>query len=114
MNERRRPPRRGRGQRPQDRPAAELAGEPNPYRDEPIEGADVDTPTPSTARDDQPAVPRAVTVVDSDRPQKVETSSSADGPPPVDSRDTEPAPRTANEDGGERSESPRPDLHQGS
>ena len=61
MNERRRPPRRGRGQRPQDRPAAEGTGEPNPYRDEPIDSNGVDVPSPSIdARDEQPASPRAV------------------------------------------------------
>src|SRR3954470_17805192 len=62
MNERRRPPRRGRGQRPQDRPAAEGTGEPNPYRDEPIDSNGVDAPSPSIdATDEQPATPRAVT-----------------------------------------------------
>src|SRR5437763_164028 len=39
MNERRRPPRRGRGPRPTARPAAET-GEPNPYREGPPEGGD--------------------------------------------------------------------------
>ncbi|MDB4887053.1 MAG: hypothetical protein JWN79_2491, partial [Gemmatimonadetes bacterium] len=38
MNERRRPPRRGRGTRPSNRSAAEQAGEDNPYRDAPGEG----------------------------------------------------------------------------
>ena len=41
MNERRRPPRRGRGTRPYDRSATESAGEDNPYRDAPgVEHAD--------------------------------------------------------------------------
>src|SRR5262245_14016138 len=46
MNERRRPPRRGRGQRPSDRAAGESGGEPNPYRDEPAEVDGTDTPAP--------------------------------------------------------------------
>jgi transcription termination factor Rho len=37
MSERRRPPRRGRGQRPSERNAVETNGEPNPYREEPAE-----------------------------------------------------------------------------
>ena len=35
MNERRRPPRRGRGPRPFGRPPTDLSGETNPYRDVP-------------------------------------------------------------------------------
>lgn len=46
MNERRRPPRRGRGPRPQSRSAAESSGEPNPYREETQDSA-----TPDTASD---------------------------------------------------------------
>jgi transcription termination factor Rho len=91
MNERRRPPRRGRGQRPQDRPAAETSGEPNPYRDDPIDGNDVDAPTPSTStHDDEPAGPRVVTrAVEDDRPR----STDADDAPEV--RPTNIAPRSA-------------------
>ena len=40
MTERRRPHRRGRGQRPYNRNAAEPQGEPNPYRDGPAESGD--------------------------------------------------------------------------
>src|SRR5690349_2771561 len=93
MNERRRPPRRGRGQRPQDRPAAETTGEPNPYRDEAIDSNGVDVPGPSTdAGDEQPARPRAVTTtVNTERQQP----SEADAAP--DNRQTSGSPRDPDE-----------------
>jgi len=49
MNERRRPPRRGRGQRPQQDSPAEMNGEPNPYRDEPVDNQGADAPPPPTS-----------------------------------------------------------------
>jgi len=100
MNERRRPPRRGRGQRPHDRPAAEATGEPNPYRDEPADTSDVDAPTPGGGPDpdDQSSVPRVVTTaVDTARPRDV---VDANGGPPMPSA---PPPR---EEGGESREVP--------
>jgi transcription termination factor Rho len=114
MNERRRPPRRGRGQRPQDRPAAEVTGEPNPYRDEPIESADVDAPTQGPASDDEHSTPRALTTVDGDGSRPVDTSVSADvSPPPAPPvpRDIQASSQTANDDGVEQRESPRPEIY---
>ena len=55
MNERRRPPRRGRGPRTA-RPAAEQ-GEPNPYRDGP--GEAIDAPVERAPRSSEPATPAA-------------------------------------------------------
>jgi len=83
MNERRRPPRRGRGQRPQDRPAAEGTGEPNPYRDEPIDSNGVDAPTPSNdASDEQPATPRAVTTTaNTERAQPTDADAAPESRP---------------------------------
>ena len=82
MNERRRPPRRGRGQRPHDRPAAEATGEPNPYRDEPVDTSSVDAPTPSSGPSDENPVPRAVsTTVDTVRPRETESSDGSSSPP---------------------------------
>jgi transcription termination factor Rho len=90
MNERRRPPRRGRGQRPHDRPAAEATGEPNPYRDEPVDTSSVDAPTPpSSGPGDEDPVPRAVTTtVDAVRPREPEANGGPPMPPVVPSRDT--------------------------
>ena len=117
MNERRRPPRRGRGQRPQDRPAAEgTTGEPNPYRDEPIDSNGVDVPSPTIdAGDEQPATPRAVTTsLDTDR----ERPADADVAPP--SRPAAAVPRDVEDGvargGGEELEEnprdvPRPEVH---
>jgi transcription termination factor Rho len=85
MNERRRPPRRGRGQRPQDRPAAEGTGEPNPYRDEPIDSNGVDAPTPSIdAGDEQPATPRAVTTTaNTERTQPADADTAPESRPAI-------------------------------
>ena len=47
MNERRRPPRRGRGPRPQNRPPLDPSGEPSPYRDD----------APASALSDLPVAP---------------------------------------------------------
>jgi len=116
MNERRRPPRRGRGQRPQDRPAAEGTGEPNPYRDEPIDSNGVDAPSSSIdAGDEQPVSPRAVTTtVNTERQQPAEADAAPESRPPVkpprDSDDV--APRAADDDVVEsRRETARPDSH---
>jgi transcription termination factor Rho len=125
MNERRRPPRRGRGQRPQDRPAAEGTGEPNPYRDEPIDsnGVDVPTPTPSMDAGDQqqpaspaPApspTPRVVTerarLIDADAAPDTESRPTAAAPRDVD--DEAPS-RDADEDTSDnRRDAPRPEAH---
>src|SRR5689334_13031765 len=115
MNERRRPPRRGRGQRPQDRPATEGTGEPNPYRDEPIHSNSVDAPSSNIdAGDEQPA-PRAVTTtVNTERQRPTESDTAAENRPPV------PAPRDADDSapgaGGDdlvesRRETARPENH---
>ena len=56
MNERRRPPRRGRGQRPFGRPPAESFGEPNPYRDSvDTEGGTTDNDAPERSDGAPPA-----------------------------------------------------------
>ena len=116
MNERRRPPRRGRGQRPQDRPAAEGTGEPNPYRDEAIDSNGVDVPSPSIdAVDEQPARPRAITTaVNTERPQPSDADPAPENRPAVIApRDRdESAPRAAGDDAVEsRREMPRPEVH---
>jgi transcription termination factor Rho len=115
MNERRRPPRRGRGQRPQDRPAAEGTGEPNPYRDESIDSNGVDAPSPNIdAGDEQPASPRAVrTTANTERPQSADADAAPESRPPIvaprDSDDG--APRSASDDVAEsRREAPRPEI----
>jgi transcription termination factor Rho len=83
MNERRRPPRRGRGQRPHDRPAAESTGEPNPYRDDPVD-ISAETPAASSAPDEEISSPRSVTTaVETDRPRESETNGAAPAPAPV-------------------------------
>jgi transcription termination factor Rho len=116
MNERRRPPRRGRGQRPQDRPAAEGTGEPNPYRDEAIDSNGADVPSPSTdASDEQPVRPRAVTTAAStERPQPSDADAGPESRPSIVApRDPEvAAPRVAADDAVEsRREMPRPEIH---
>jgi transcription termination factor Rho len=114
MNERRRPPRRGRGQRPHDRPAAETTGEPNPYRDEPVDSTDVDAPTPNAGdgggagADDVPA-PRVVTTIETERPRDVDTVIATELPSPVAPRDPDVSTRTGGEDSAESREMPRPD-----
>jgi transcription termination factor Rho len=83
MNERRRPPRRGRGQRPQDRPAAETNGEPNPYREESLDTTGVEAPA-STRResaDDLPTPPVSSTAIESERPRAADVDRST--PPPA-------------------------------
>src|SRR6266516_143542 len=81
MNERRRPPRRGRGQRPHDRPAAEATGEPNPYRDEPADSSTVDGPLPDAGPSEEGSVPRVVTTaVDTARPRDVDANEAPPTP----------------------------------
>jgi transcription termination factor Rho len=84
MNERRRPSRRGRGPRPHDRNAAESA-EPNPYREDPVDVVEDDSPTSGPGEPDlersSPPGP-SVTAVDAERPR-------ADDTAPVGTRDTE-------------------------
>ena len=116
MNERRRPPRRGRGQRPQDRPATEGTGEPNPYRDEAIDSNSVDVPSPSTDdSDEQPVRPRAVsTAANTERPKPSDAETGLESVPSVVApRDPEvAAPRGAGDDAVEsRREMPRPEIH---
>ena len=108
MNERRRPPRRGRGQRPHDRPAAESSGEPNPYRDEPLDSTNVDAPTPPTRGDDETPQPRSVTTLENDRPQRqVEAEVAPDAPPPVVvQRDGDAPIRPSGEEADDRREAP--------
>jgi transcription termination factor Rho len=73
MNERRRPPRRGRGPRP-NRPDTENGGEDNPYRESPA-SAEVDTePVERTAATEAPPEPRAPREVE--RPPADETGGS--------------------------------------
>ena len=114
MNERRRPPRRGRGQRPHERPAAESTGEPNPYRDEPIDSSNVDAPVPSTRGDEDTPQPRATTTIENDRPPRhVEPDVAPDLPPPVTAQRDDDAPvRSAAEEGDTREEAPRPETFQ--
>ena len=113
MNERRRPPRRGRGQRPHDRTAAETAGEPNPYRDEPIDSNGVDVSTPASGggdNDEAGPSPRVVTTaaVETDRPRPVEANVADTPPPPSVSRNDDAPARLPGEDTGEgQSEPPR-------
>ena len=67
MNERRRPPRRGRGQRPYDRGTAEATSEPNPYRDESSAGgveAPIETDGARAAELATPPAPASVVEVD--------------------------------------------------
>ena len=91
MNERRRPPRRGRSQRPHDRPSAEATGEPNPYRDEPVDTSNADAPAPPPPvsgdglSDD--SVPRVVTAVDTVRPRDVEPAAESSSPPTAPTRE---------------------------
>ena len=104
MNERRRPPRRGRAQRPHDRPAAEASGEPNPYRDEPVDSSSVDAPPPpppsaNSGPDDENPVPRAVTTtVDAVRPREAEPNGGPPSPPAVPPHDAANESRAAAED----------------
>ncbi|HEY2852157.1 MAG TPA: transcription termination factor Rho [Gemmatimonadaceae bacterium] len=114
MNERRRPPRRGRGQRPHERPAAESTGEPNPYRDEPIDSSNVDAPVPSARGDEDTPQPRATTTIENDRPPRhVEPEVAPDLPPPVTAQRDDDAPvRSAAEEGDTREEAPRPETFQ--
>ena len=116
MNERRRPPRRGRGQRPQDRPAAEGTGEPNPYRDEAIDSNGGDVPSPTTdASEEQPVRPRAVTTAAStERPQPSDADPVPESRPSIVApRDPDAAlPRAGGDDAVEsRREMPRPEIH---
>src|SRR5690242_3220648 len=85
MNERRRPPRRGRGPRSSARPVIEQ-GEPNPYRESPVESVDApDERTPRTELAPPPAAP----------PPVAEPASSGESapppPPPVASAPAMPA-----------------------
>jgi transcription termination factor Rho len=59
MTERRRPPRRGRGQRPHNRAAAETLDDPNPYRDEPSGDASPSANHDATPDDREPSAPPA-------------------------------------------------------
>jgi transcription termination factor Rho len=105
MNERRRPPRRGRGQRPQDRPAAETSGEPNPYRDEPVDNSSADAPNSSTGgtAEDTPAPRIVTTALDTDRPRPSETESAPDARPAPAARENDDAtPRAAAEESGDQ------------
>jgi transcription termination factor Rho len=116
MNERRRPPRRGRGQRPQDRPATEGTGEPNPYRDEPVDSNGVDVPGPSIdAANEQPASPRAVTTaVNAERQQSPDADAAPESRPPLSAtRDADDVvPRAGSDDVAEgRRETSRPESH---
>ena len=56
MNERRRPPRRGRGTRPYNRPPAENGAEDNPYREGPAETVAEPSPNPPSTKDLMPVV----------------------------------------------------------
>ena len=116
MNERRRPPRRGRGQRPHDRPAAESSGEPNPYRDEPVDSNNVDAPAPPPRSEDDAPQPRSVTTtLESERPpRQAEPEVAPDIPPPVVvQRDGDVPSRGGGEEGGEdQRETPRADTYQ--
>ena len=117
MNERRRPPRRGRGQRPHDRPSAEATGELNPYRDEPVDPSNADAPTPPPpvssgdgVTDD--SVPRVVTTVDTMRPRDIETAGESSSPPTAPTREVSSEPREAPEETTvNRPEVPRADAY---
>jgi transcription termination factor Rho len=78
MNERRRPPRRGRGPRPSDRSTSDIPGEDNPYREGPVEALDA----PVVERPARPARPaRAVdTPVASESPAGTEPAASSTAP----------------------------------
>jgi transcription termination factor Rho len=117
MNERRRPPRRGRAQRPHDRPAAEASGEPNPYRDEPVDTSPDDAPSSSSSGgpNDDTSIPHVVTTaVDTAQPRDMEPN---DAPPmPLASPTREPGSDSheAPEDTSiNRSEAPRADSYSG-
>ena len=69
MNERRRPPRRGRGARPNNRPATENDGEDNPYRESPAESGT--EPLERSHEAEAPAEPA---------PRPSEVRSTDDGP----------------------------------
>ncbi|MEP6621313.1 MAG: transcription termination factor Rho [bacterium] len=80
MNERRRPPRRGRGTRPSSRPTAEIGGEDNPYRESPVESLDAPddrSPEPDAPTDRAPRVSEAPAPSSGERPP----AAGADGPP---------------------------------
>jgi transcription termination factor Rho len=86
MNERRRPPRRGRGPRA-TRPAAEQ-GEPNPYRDGPAEGGDAPLePSPRSTELAAPSAPPPVAPPAPSAPPAASQSEPTGG--------AEPAPTTA-------------------
>jgi len=114
MNERRRPPRRGRGQRPHDRPAAESSGEPNPYRDEPVDSNNVYAPTPPARSDDDAPQSRSVTTVENERPpRQVESEVAPDLPPPVVvQRDADVPAGDGGEEADDQSETPRAETYQ--
>jgi len=110
MNERRRPPRRGRGQRPQQDSPAEMNGEPNPYRDEPVDNQGADAPPPPTSGNEEVSTPRTVsTAMEPERPLNSDTSS-APTPSPLD-RDLDVSER-AEESADGRRDGPRTDGYQ--
>src|SRR5262245_45150784 len=92
MTERRRPPRRGRGQRPPNRSSAETVDEPNPYREDSTGGSppsaddgsqsmeDTPSPTPSAGANQPDYTPDAPPV---NMPSE-ERASPAETPPPVE------------------------------
>ena len=111
MNERRRPPRRGRGQRPH--PAAESTGEPNPYRDDPVDADTVDAPTPPARSDDDAPQPRSVTAtIENDRPTRQAEVAPELPPPPVTQREGDAAIRSGGEEPDDRSEASRAETYQ--
>ena len=88
MNERRRPPRRGRGQRPNDRSGPETTSEPNPYRDESVDTSSADAPTPGDRPDEQIPAPRPLTTsVEADRPREADVNGGAPTPSIVTTHD---------------------------
>ncbi|HKW09408.1 MAG TPA: transcription termination factor Rho, partial [Gemmatimonadaceae bacterium] len=86
--------------------AAETTGEPNPYRDEPLDANSVDAPDSSGGPSEDG--PRIVsTAVDSVRPREVDAS---DAPPSPPTREHDAAPRTTSEESViDRPETPRAD-----
>jgi transcription termination factor Rho len=69
MNERRRPPRRGRGTRPNNNPDVDSDGEDNPYRESP----------PAVESGEEPVARQVVTDVPEQVPQPVENAASRNG-----------------------------------
>ena len=116
MNERRRPPRRGRGQRPHDRTSAEPTGEPNPYREESVDSSSTDAPAPPPTASsgggvtEESSVPRIVTAVDSVRPRDAEPDGAPSTPPAAPPREVSSESREGSEETTvSRSEVPRAD-----